>query len=161
VTTYPTVSLDTIVERVTLDPVGFVERMLQEALDQMARDGTLTANGDRPPEEWVATALGRHLGRVITADTSTDKLPSAPASTVGADGPAPIDVAVIDDYEQLLERNSALAAAVGACDCFGQHADCPMCDGEGSPGWVRPDSELFATFVYPAVRLVSRRRRER
>jgi hypothetical protein len=160
----PTVTVDTIVERVLLDPVGFLERMLQEALDQLARDGTFAANGDRPPEELVATALGRHLGRAIRDETTLDEPSTFETSSV--DGPATdpsgralIDVVVIDDYEQLVERNGELAAAVGACDCWGQHPECPICEGEGAPGWVPPEKKPFTTYVYPAVRAVSRRRR--
>ena len=148
------VTVDALVDRVMVDPFGFLERLLQEALDQLARDGTLEVDGDHPPEQLVATAIGRHLARVITAETTTSEpLP------VDHRHDSPIDVAVVDDYERLVERNGELAAAVGACDCWGQQADCPICDGEGGPGWVRPDKQLFTAYVYPAVRVVARRSR--
>jgi hypothetical protein len=59
-------------------------------------------------------------------------------------------------YENLIDRNSVLAAAVGACDCWGEQAECGFCGGAGAPGWVVPDRKLFASYVYPAVRAVSK-----
>lgn len=55
-------------------------------------------------------------------------------------------------HEALVDRNTMLAAAVGACDCWGYEPGCSMCGGAGSAGWTRPDAELFAEFVEPAVR---------
>jgi len=54
-------------------------------------------------------------------------------------------------YQALVDRNMLLAAAVGACDCWGYEPNCPMCQGAGSAGWARPDDELFTHFVEPAV----------
>jgi hypothetical protein len=58
-------------------------------------------------------------------------------------------------HEALVDRNTMLAAAVGACDCWGFEPDCTMCGGAGSAGWTRPDAELFTEFVEPAVRRMS------
>jgi hypothetical protein len=44
-----------------------------------------------------------------------------------------------------------LAAALGACDCWGMTSDCPVCAGEGTSGWTEPDVELFREFVGPAL----------
>lgn len=55
------------------------------------------------------------------------------------------------DHDALADRNVLLAAAVGACDCWGQEPDCPFCSGEGSAGWTVPDSRLYAEYVEPAV----------
>jgi hypothetical protein len=54
-------------------------------------------------------------------------------------------------YNELFHRNAAVAAALGACDCWGERANCPLCNGEGSPGWVPPDENLFAIYVRPVV----------
>jgi hypothetical protein len=53
--------------------------------------------------------------------------------------------------EGLADRNVLLAAAVGACDCWGQEPNCPICSGEGSAGWLQPDPRLYAEYVEPAV----------
>jgi hypothetical protein len=63
------------------------------------------------------------------------------------------DISVIlEHYEELIQRNSLLAAALGACECWGDVDGCEICRGEGTPGWCRPDRRLFARFVRPAVR---------
>jgi hypothetical protein len=53
-------------------------------------------------------------------------------------------------YESARERNAELAAACGACVCFGQ-PDCPDCRGEGKPGWQVPDASLFRQYVAPVL----------
>lgn len=69
--------------------------------------------------------------------------PHEPTIVTGVDGAA---------HQALLDRNLLLAAAVGACDCWGYDPVCAMCDGTGSPGWARPDAELYRELVEPAVR---------
>jgi hypothetical protein len=56
--------------------------------------------------------------------------------------------------DELAERNLALAEALGACDCWGQDPRCHICEGEGGPGWILPDRQLFATYVQPAIRAI-------
>ncbi|WP_375769425.1 hypothetical protein NR798_00665 [Archangium gephyra] len=53
-------------------------------------------------------------------------------------------------YESVVERNAELAAACGACACFGQ-PHCPDCGGEGKPGWQMPDASLFRMYVAPVL----------
>jgi hypothetical protein len=48
-----------------------------------------------------------------------------------------------------------LAAALGACDCWGMVADCSVCAGAGTSGWTEPDVELFREFVGPALARIS------
>jgi hypothetical protein len=48
-----------------------------------------------------------------------------------------------------------LAAALGACDCWGTRPDCVVCAGEGASGWTEPDVELFREFVGPALARLS------
>jgi hypothetical protein len=55
-------------------------------------------------------------------------------------------------HQALIDRNMILAAAVGACDCWGYDPTCAVCGGEGSAGWTQPDAELFIEFVEPAAR---------
>jgi len=53
--------------------------------------------------------------------------------------------------EGLTDRDTLLAAAVGACDCWGEDLNCPICSGEGAPGWAQPNAHLYAEYVAPAV----------
>lgn len=55
-------------------------------------------------------------------------------------------------HAALVDRQVLLAAALGACVCWGEDGGCPECGGRGSAGWVPPDPELFAEYVVPAVR---------
>lgn len=134
-------TIDSLLARAMVDP--FVERVLQQVLDQLATQGAHAGYGGKPPEELVAIALGNWLSTMLAAGR-----PPAPGEKPPpAEPPAPPPAA-----DELREQNSALAAAVGACDCWGERPDCRFCEGEGSPGWVRPDRQLFATYVYPALR---------
>lgn len=50
------------------------------------------------------------------------------------------------------DQEVLLAAALGACDCWGLDDACDLCAGEGGPGWADPDEELYEELVAPAVR---------
>jgi hypothetical protein len=50
------------------------------------------------------------------------------------------------------DTNLVLAAALGACDCWGQDPECAICSGDGSAGWTEPDARLYAEYVEPAAR---------
>jgi hypothetical protein len=136
-----------LLERLMVDPSALVERVVQPVLEQLWRDGAAADDSDTPPDLVIATALGNRLAQVVANDQSSAA--SLPASSAGPDR----DLA---HYELLLERNGDLAAALGACDCWGEQLDCPVCDGAGRPGWVLPDRRMFAAYVYPAVRAVKK-----
>jgi hypothetical protein len=53
--------------------------------------------------------------------------------------------------EDVLDRELLLAAAVGACMCWGEDPACGICSGRGTAGWTVPDRRLYATYVEPAV----------
>jgi hypothetical protein len=53
-------------------------------------------------------------------------------------------------HEALVDRNVLLAAALGACDCWGQDPECLTCSGEGSAGWIQPERGLYDEYVEPA-----------
>jgi hypothetical protein len=134
------------------DPVALVGRVFEQLVQQLAPDDVLAGRGGMPADELLAKALGDRLARMIASDD---------------DGAQP-DGSEIDGgrerlahYHELLDRNSALAAALGACDCWGQHRGCPVCDGAGTPGWTLPDEELFATYVQPAVSTDTSRRTQK
>ncbi|GAA0713161.1 hypothetical protein Drose_15665 [Dactylosporangium roseum] len=75
----------------------------------------------------------------------------------GLDASRVFDAAGAAGYEPThnSDTNVLLAAALGACDCWGSRVGCPACHGEGSPGWIAPDVALFQKFVGPAVEKLS------
>jgi hypothetical protein len=136
------VDLGSLLGRVAPDAMVLVERVLQQTQEQLTRNGALTANDQVSPDQVVVTALGNRLARIIL---NTDSSAAEDWSTVGflADE--------LSHYEELIDRNSVLAAALGACDCWGQHVSCRFCNGVGGPGWTLPDERLFASYVRPAL----------
>ncbi|MFI5893994.1 hypothetical protein ACIA5D_28230 [Actinoplanes sp. NPDC051513] len=75
----------------------------------------------------------------------------------GDPGGAPAD-RVVDMAAFAPKHNDSsvlLAAALGACDCWGAEVACPTCHGEGAAGWAEPDVALFQKFVGPAVERLS------
>lgn len=57
------------------------------------------------------------------------------------------------EVDRLQEINETLAAALGACPvCWGDDPECVVCRGQGGPGSLRPDRELFERLVTPALR---------
>jgi hypothetical protein len=49
------------------------------------------------------------------------------------------------------DRVVLLAAALGACECWGVDPGCDFCAGAGSSGWTDPDDALYREYVEPAV----------
>lgn len=66
--------------------------------------------------------------------------------------PARSVTVVTEAAQHLSDRDALLAAALGACECWGDDSDCAVCGGDGVSGWTEPDDELYATYVRPAVR---------
>jgi hypothetical protein len=140
----------------SVNPLAVVERVFQEVVDQLAGTEGFTASDGRPPEELIAVALGGRLARMIVDDQSLGG--RSVTGPTARHHPGPVLDPAVDDvtFNELVDRNLALAAALGACDCWGQQPDCPICDGVGGPGWLPPDRHLFAAYVYPAMRAVAR-----
>jgi hypothetical protein len=124
--------------RIVPDAIMLVERVLQHAQEQLT-DGS--PGGDGSPDEVVVAALGNRLAQMFSDDGSG--VGEWPGTGTNADD--------LSHYEELVDRNSVLAAALGACDCWGHHQSCPFCDGIGGPGWTVPDERLFASYVRPAL----------
>jgi hypothetical protein len=80
-----------------------------------------------------------------------ERLATAPPG----DGPTVVPSYETSAHQALVDRNLLLAAALGACDCWGEEAGCPRCGGQGVPGWMPPDPELYGEYVAPAVRRTS------
>ena len=139
------VDLGGLLGRLAPDAIALVDRVFQQAQEQLNRDGAYAAAAVRSPDELVTAALGKQLARMIADGDSS----SMGNSTAG------IRADELSHYEELVDRNSALAAALGACDCWGQLANCPFCSGVGTPGWIIPDEQLFKSYVRPALSAVA------
>jgi hypothetical protein len=114
-----------LLEHVLPDPSGYTQRLLMQA---MARWGNAARTPDSP--------------------AFYPPLPyEMPDSTVPSDQ----DCA----EEPAINTNLLLAAALGACECWGLDVGCAGCLGHGSAGWTVPDLELFGEFVQPAITKLS------
>jgi hypothetical protein len=140
VTTIDDIDLGALLGGLSLDTSAIVQRVLQTAVGQMMRDGAFAAAGGATPEDMIAGAVSNWLTR--TVQSGDGSLSAHSIETTSRD-------LEVDD---LVERASELAAALGACDCWGDDPDCPFCHGGGTPGWMPPDRRLFAVYVYPAIR---------
>lgn len=114
-----------LLERVLPDPAGFAQRLALQVMTQ-----------------WGQSA---EPGAVYTAATAEDITASATATT-------PDQRAA---NETTVDTNILLAAALGACECWGLRAECGMCRGQGSSGWIQPEPDLFEEFVGPAITRLS------
>ncbi len=118
-----------LLERVIPDPAGFAQRL---ALQVMTRWGQGQVPEPRASAFYTATE---------TEDVTAGNIVITPDW--------------VDANDMPIDTNILLAAALGACECWGLRADCDLCYGQGSAGWTQPDSELFEEFVKPAVARVA------
>jgi hypothetical protein len=116
-----------LLERVLPDPAGYAQRLLVQALTLW---GQVTEPGS---------------GAFYPA-------PAAEDVTVG-------DIVITPDQpgadDTPVDTNILLAAALGACECWGLRANCDLCRGQGCAGWTQPDPELFEEFAGPAIAKLS------
>jgi hypothetical protein len=84
------------------------------------------------------------------AERVVEQLLDRLAATAPTEHTAGSPSTVID--QTLVERNTMLAAALGACECWGEDPGCPVCAGDGGAGWALPDPALYAAYVRPARR---------
>jgi hypothetical protein len=128
----------------------FLQRVLEQALAKSPNLSASLTNPDKNAREaYLAEVVGNGLAAMFETDESSASDHSA--------GPArnfSLDVAA--HYEELLERNAAMAGALGACDCWGEVGNCEVCLGAGKPGWVMPDRRLFSTLIGPALRALKK-----
>jgi hypothetical protein len=123
-------AVQALLERILPDPSGFAQRLLLQLMAQFGQSA-----------EPGASAFGSSASAFYTAATHHD----ATASNI-----------VITPEESAADEaqpgtSLLLAAALGACECWGLRADCDVCQGQGSAGWTEPVPELFDEFVGPAA----------
>jgi hypothetical protein len=117
------------------DPAGFAGRLFQQA---MTRWGQLAEPGTNA---FYTAATAPAASTFYTAAEADDM--TASESVMTSHQPTA--------DETPIDTNILLAGALGACECWGLQADCDMCRGRGSAGWLQPNLELFEEFVGPAI----------
>jgi len=50
-----------------------------------------------------------------------------------------------------LDVNASFSSAVGACECWGEDAECEKCHGKGLPGHFARNEEAFNTYIKPSL----------
>jgi len=134
----------------SVDTTSILQKILQQALVNSGGEGVSSlGRGDEGTEEMIVNILGNRLGEMFKDDEEKIiEVTSSPTSDSSSEELA--------HYEELIERNGVLASALGACDCWGEQADCLICHGAGEPGWTLPDRRLFSSFVKPAINAIKK-----
>ena len=123
------------------------------AFQQIVQDAVLQASGagatayeteDITSDDRLAEWIGKQVVRFLT-DTGGQGLVAEMNKLIEYVNTG------MSHYAALAERDSELAAALGACACWGEREDCEACGGAGHPGWRLPDQELFSALVVPAL----------
>src|SRR5262245_33177670 len=107
-----------LLERVLPDPSGFAQRLLLQVATR-----------------WGPLAQPHASNSYSTTNASYTVSPAedVTASETGI----PPDPSAADDMP--IDTNMLLAAALGACECWGSLPTCHLCRGSGSAGWTQPD----------------------
>jgi hypothetical protein len=122
--------IQALLEHVLPDPSGFAQRLVMQA---MARWGQSASSGASAYSPWpndfypVGATEGTRMGKTVI----------------------PSDQVIVE--EAPIDINMLLAAALGACECWGLRRECPLCGGHGAAGWAQPEAELFEEFIQPAI----------
>jgi hypothetical protein len=114
--------VQTLLVHVLPDPAGYAQRLLLQAMN---RWGQLA--------EPSATAF-------YAASSPED---NTNETFISADQ--------LGETEPPIDTNILLAAALGACECWGLEPNCHVCFGHGRAGWTEPEPDLFNEFVRPAI----------
>jgi hypothetical protein len=122
--------IQALLERALPDPSGFARRLLLQLMAQLGQSATPGADTFRSAANVFYAAAGGE-------DTAASKVVITPEEP--------------DAGQEAGGINLLLAAALGACECWGSRADCDQCHGLGSAGWTEPVPELFDEFVGPAI----------
>lgn len=136
------------------DPSAFLQKVMEQTLIKSPNlFETLAAQDEGAREATVIDILSDRLAAMLEAEEPRKSTrDECPERNLSPD--------MLAWYEELATRNAALAAALGACDCWGQ-AECTVCHGTGGPGWTLPDKHLFSYFVRPALDVLNRQRASR
>ncbi|MCP4470114.1 MAG: hypothetical protein GY815_05425 [Gammaproteobacteria bacterium] len=121
-----------------------LERVINQALMSSQEAGVGKRGESVSSEDLIGKLIGQYIGPVRHQDGNQ--------GIEGEDKSLMTYIGVVmAHYSELKESNTALASALGACECWGEDFDCVLCEGEGSPGWTLPDEEDFSEYIRPAL----------
>ena len=127
-----------IFQRIMADPANFLDQILSPVAHELGIDPSHLDGGEYSPEDLIAAAVGNRLAQFL-----------------GPQGPVPMNGEDLLDlstrHDQLQARNSVLAAALGACDCWGEDPGCGICHGVGRPGSAPPISACSPSTSVPRL----------
>jgi len=127
------------------EPAIFLQQVFEQAIARSPHlSGTLAGADKSATETVLVEFLGERLAALFSQKPSRE-LPSHSKSDRNG------SPAAGTDWDELVDRNIVLAAALGACECWGEQPSCATCRGAGGPGWRLPDRQLFSIFVFPAI----------
>ena len=132
-----------------IDALTLVTKVIERAAEKSGQLVPLSsAGGDEAQQvDLLVDTLASHLLELCGIGNSANGGPSAPSTS---------------DLERIcadqIARNTALARALGACDCWGELPACQVCRGRGAPGWRTPEAASFGVFVRPVLRKLRSRR---
>ena len=56
------------------------------------------------------------------------------------------------NLKYLWKLNNSLSEALGSCNsCWGEDAECELCQGQGSPGWRQINKRFFNRYILPCL----------
>jgi len=131
------------------DALSLVSKVIDRAIEKSGYAGAASPPG---------------LNQTPGADALIDSLASHLLTFLGIGGPAPggSGQASASDLERIcaeqMARNSVVARALGACDCWGELPACEVCRGRGVSGWRPPDRASFDALVRPVLRKMKQHR---
>jgi hypothetical protein len=140
------------------DPTLFLRRIMERTLAKSPHLGsTLMGQDNNAAEDLLVEVLSDRVAEMFEMDDSSKSVREEESSESELDEGSNINCSptMLAHYNWLVKKNHVLAAALGACDCWGEIANCPSCHEWGKPGWRLPNKRLFAYFVRPAIKAVN------
>lgn len=131
------------------DVLTLVSKVVNRAVEKSGyvMPSAPTGMDDGHGAELLVDTLASHLLAFLGIGSSGNGAPGHPST---------------NDLERIcaeqMARNSILARALGACDCWGELAACAVCRGRGGPGWRPPDRASFDALVRPVLRKMKQHR---
>ncbi|MEL6257184.1 MAG: hypothetical protein AAFR87_34635 [Bacteroidota bacterium] len=124
----------------------FFQKVFEKAISQSPILANILIQDDRDKSEnFLIEVLGEKLASLFVEDNQEEREESEVIHQSLSED-------ILLNYHFLLEKNEMLAAALGACHCWGEQEGCPDCGGEGLAGWKAPDIQLYRYLVLPANR---------
>jgi len=130
-----------------VDSANAIQQLVEDVLSHINGGGINNESFNHLPDNEQFVGWIRSLLMNFLESGSSQKLVADLKNALGY---------ILTHYAELNKRDLELASALGACTCWGEVEHCEICHGEGSPGWMMPDQEMFLRMVVPALLTVNR-----